>query len=212
MDYGQPGGSWGIPPAAKIATGFVFTFGALRYNGFDLLFDPAGWVLCASGLSQLQRSLDDPFSRARSTTAVMACVSFIAMIASAEYSGPSQGISPITITQLIGIANTLGALIAVWLIAEAIIRRIRPCGDISGAARLDVLRWAVAVLGVLGMLAGYGYADLGPVTAIAWFATLVALIVVLYRSAHSPYLSPTWEAPVRESAGTADEGRPPGAD
>ncbi|MEV1248942.1 hypothetical protein [Nonomuraea sp. NPDC049750] len=201
-----------MPPLARIATGFVFTFGALRFNGFDLLFDPAGWLLCASGLSKLRRSLDDPFSRARSLAVAMACVSFIAMIASGERPSRSLAVSPITFTQLIGIANTLGALLAVWLIAEAIIRRIRPCGDISGAVLLDVLRWAVAVLGVLGMLAGYGYADLGPITAIAWFATVVALIVVLYRSAHSPYLSPTWEDPVRESAGTAGEGRPPGAD
>ncbi|WP_433514908.1 hypothetical protein ACQP2T_04375 [Nonomuraea sp. CA-143628] len=212
MNYGQPGWSGGMPPAAKIATGFVFVFGALRFNGFDLLFDPVGWVLCASGLLQLQRSVNDPFSRARSLAAAMACVSFIALIASGEPSSRSQADSPIPITQLIEIANTLGALLAVWLIAEAIIRRILPCGDTSGAALLDVLRWAVAVLGVLGTLAGYGYADLGPITAIAWFATVVALVVVLYRSAHSPYLSPTWEGPVRESAGTADEGRPPGAD
>jgi hypothetical protein len=195
-----------MSPVARVATGFVFAFGALSFNGFDLLFDPVGWGLCASGLSQLQRSVDDPFSRARSMAAVMACVSFIAMIASGEPSSPARAGSPITVTQLIGIANTLGALIAVWLIAEAIIRRIRPCGDTSTAVLLDVLRWAVAGLGVLGMLAGYGYADLGPVTAIAWFATLVALIVVLYRSADLPYLSPTWkpeEDPARESAGTA---------
>ncbi|MEU7836813.1 hypothetical protein [Nonomuraea sp. NPDC049129] len=201
-----------MPPAARIATGFVCTFGALRFNGFDLLFDPAGWLLCASGLSKLQRSVDDPFSRARSLAVAMACVSFIAMIASSEYSSRSLADSPIMITQLIEIANALGALLAVWLITEAVIRRIRSCGDTSRAALLDVLRWAVAVLGVLGTLAGYGYADLGPITAIAWFATVVALIVVLYRSAHSPYLSPTWEDPVRESAATADEGRPPGAD
>lgn len=204
-----------MSPVARIATGFVFAFGALRFNGFDLLFDPVGWGLCASGLSQLQRSLDDPFSWARSVAAVMACTSFAAMVASGEHSSRVSAVSPITITQLIGIANTLGALIAVWLIAEALIRRIRPCGDVSRAALLDVLRWAVAGLGVLGMLPGYGYADLGPVTAIAWFATLVALIVVLYRSAHLPYLSPTW-APegdlARGSAGTADEGRPPGTD
>ncbi|MFE3455553.1 hypothetical protein ACFXJ8_42235 [Nonomuraea sp. NPDC059194] len=166
-------------PVAKIATGFVFAFGALRFNGFDLLLDPVGWGLCASGLSQLQRSADDPFGRARIAAVAMACMSLVTMIASDS--------------QAIGIANTVGALIAVWLVVDAIIRRIRPSGEIARAALLDVLRWAVVGLGVLGLLAGYGYADLGPVTLVAWFASLVTLVVVLYRSARLPSLSPQWE-------------------
>lgn len=56
-----------------------------------------------------------------------------------------------------------------------------------------MLRWAVVSLGVLGMLSGYGYADLGLVTPIAWFATVVILIVVLHRSAGLPCLSPAGE-------------------
>ncbi|WP_371781342.1 hypothetical protein [Streptosporangium subroseum] len=98
-----------------------------------------------------------------------------------------------SIKHMIGIAGTTGALIAVWLSVEAVIRRIRPCGDISRAALLDVLRWAVAGLGALGILVGYGYADLVAVSGIAWFAAIAVLIVVLYRSAHLPYLSPAWE-------------------
>jgi uncharacterized membrane protein len=62
-----------------------------------------------------------------------------------------------------------------------------------------MLRWAVVSLGVLGMLSGYGYADLGLVTPIAWFATVVIQIVVLYRSAGLPCLSPAWE-PVADRA------------
>ncbi|AWS40088.1 hypothetical protein [Streptosporangium sp. 'caverna'] len=178
-------------PVAKIATGFVFAFGALRFNGLDLLFDPVGWGLCASGLFQLQRSADDLFGRAGFFAVAMVCISLVAMLRLDM--NPSYPLMVSSVKHVIGIAGTAGALIAVWLSVEAVIRRIRPCGDISGAALLDVLRWAVAGLGVLGILAEYGYADLGFVPAIAWFAAIVVLIVVLYRSAHLPYLSPTWE-------------------
>ncbi|WP_406312911.1 hypothetical protein OHA77_30910 [Streptosporangium sp. NBC_01639] len=178
-------------PVTKIATGFVFAFGALRFNGFDLLLDPVGWGLCASGLAQLQRSVDDPFGRARTFAIVMVCVSFGPMFASVVPWNYPLMVFPVK--HVIGLANTAGALIAVWLSVDAIIRRIRPCGDTSRAALLDVLRWAVVGLGTLGILAGYGYANLGLVPLIAWFAAIAALIVVLYRSARLPYLSPIWE-------------------
>ena len=42
---------------------------------------------------------------------------------------------------------------------------------------------AVAGLGTAGLLSRYGYAELGPVVAIAWFAAFVTLIVILFRSA-----------------------------
>ncbi|MER5325793.1 hypothetical protein [Streptosporangium roseum] len=120
----------------------------------------------------------------------MVCVSLVAMVAPGAHSG--YPLMALPIKHVIGIADTAGALIAVWLTAEAVIRRIRPCGDISRAALLDVLRWAVVSLGALGMLAGYGYSGLGLVPLIAWFAAIVALIVVLYRSARLPYLSSIW--------------------
>jgi hypothetical protein len=179
-----------MPPVTKIATGFVFAFGALRFNGFDLLFDPVGWGLCASGLSQLQRSADDPFSRARAFAVAMGCVALVAAVTSGPLSGDHLMVS---LRYAIGFADTVGALIGVWLAVEAIIRRIRPHGDLSKAAFLDVLRWAVIGLGVVGLLTGYGFADLGAVTLIAWFVTIVTLVVLLYRSAGLPYLSATWE-------------------
>ncbi|MBT2234659.1 hypothetical protein [Nonomuraea sp. NEAU-A123] len=186
MDDDPPGRLRRMPPVTKIALGFVFAFGALRFNGFDLLFDPVGWGLCAAGLAELQRSVDDPFGRARSFAVAVACASFVAMLASGERSSHS-----LTFSHVVGLASTAGALVTVWLVVDAIIRRIRPYEDSSRVALLDVLRWAVVSLGVLGLLSGYGYADLGVVTPIAWFATVVILIVVLYRSAELPYLSPT---------------------
>ncbi|MEV1167783.1 hypothetical protein [Nonomuraea sp. NPDC049784] len=176
-------------PVTKIATGFVVVFGALRFNGFDLLFDPVGWVLCASGLFQLQRSADDPLGRAKSLAIAMVGISFVATAASGA--SPGEGIS--SITQVIGIVNTVGVLITVWVSVDTVIRQIHPRGEVSRAALLDVLRWAVVILETLGMLVGYGYADLGPVVLIAWFAAVAALIVVLYRSAGLPCLSPPEE-------------------
>ncbi|MEU4224746.1 hypothetical protein AB0F17_10645 [Nonomuraea sp. NPDC026600] len=181
-----------MPPVSKIALGFVFAFGALRFNGFDLLFDPVGWGLCAAGLAELQRSVDDPFSRARSFAVAVACTSFVALIAFGEPS--SHPLTVLSFSHVVGLVNTVGALVTVWLVVDAVIRRIRPYEDSSRVTLLDVLRWAVVSLGVLGLLSGYGYADLGVVTPIAWFATVVALIVVLYRSAGLPSLSPTWAA------------------
>ncbi|MEV4577971.1 hypothetical protein AB0K16_32465 [Nonomuraea jabiensis] len=176
-------------PVTKIATGFVVAFGALRFNGFDLLFDPVGWGLCASGLLQLQRSADDPFDRAKSFAVAMVCISLVATIPF----GASRDQVGSFIAHVIGIAHTAGALIATWFSADAIIRQIRPSGDLSRAELLDVLRWAVAGLGALGTLAGYGYADLGPVVLIAWFAAIAGLIAVLYHSASLPCLSPPRE-------------------
>ncbi|MDR8407507.1 hypothetical protein MTP10_01990 [Nonomuraea sp. 3-1Str] len=179
-------------PLTKIATGFVFAFGALRFNGFDLLFDPVGWGLCASGLTQLLHSAGDPFDRARSFAVAMVSVSLVAVFASGV-PHPSDEPASFSLSQVIGLVDTAGALIAVWLTVDAIIRRIRPHGEISTAARLDVLRWAVVSLGVLGILSGFGHADLGFVTPIAWFVAVVALIVVLYRAAGLPWLFPTEE-------------------
>ncbi|MFF3442211.1 hypothetical protein [Streptosporangium sp. NPDC002721] len=178
-------------PVAKIATGFLFAFAALRVNGFDLLFDPIGWCLCVSGLSQLRRSADDPFDRARVFAVATLCASLVVMVVSGAPSNALLTLSPVE--HGIGIAGTAGALITVWLSVDAVIKRIRPGGDIFRVVLLDVLRWAVAGLGALGMLAGYGYADLGPALAVAWFVAVTALIVTLYRSARLPYLSQTWE-------------------
>ncbi|WP_030915806.1 hypothetical protein [Streptosporangium amethystogenes] len=174
-------------PVAKIATGFVLVFGAFRFNGFDLLLDPVGWNLCVSGLFRLERSVDDPFGRARLAAVAMVCTSLVATIVSIADS--SRTLSTSSLGEVIGIANTAGTLITVWLITDAIIRRIRPQGAISPVALLDVLRWLVVGLGVLGALVQHGYADLGLFALVAWFAAIVALIIVLYRSAHLPYLS-----------------------
>jgi hypothetical protein len=174
-----------VLPVRKIALGFVVVFGALRFNGFDLLLDPAGWVMCASGLWQLRISPGDSFDRVHSVAIFMVCVSTIAI-----FSG--WGSSDDVATRLIGLLNTVGALIAVWVVAGVVIGRVRSCGESSRAALLDVLRWAVAGLGVLGLLAGYGFAVLGSVTVVVWFAALVAVVVVLYRSAELPCLSAEW--------------------
>ncbi|GAA4181101.1 hypothetical protein GCM10022252_04910 [Streptosporangium oxazolinicum] len=178
-------------PVMKIAIGFLFAFAALRFNGLDLLFDPVGWALCVSGLFQLQRSEDDPFGRARPFAMATFCVSLVALVVSGAPSNGLLDFSPVE--HGIGVANTACALITVWLSVDAVIRRIRSHGGVSEVALLDVLRWAVVSLGALGMLAGYGYADLGPVLPVVWFAAVLALIVTLYRSAHLPYLSPEWK-------------------
>ncbi|MFI9593493.1 hypothetical protein [Nonomuraea sp. NPDC052265] len=168
-------------PVTKITTGLVIAFGALRFNGLDLLFDPVGWGLCAAGLLSLQRP-GDAFARARSWAFCMVPVSLVGVLASgAPMDEP--------VRQVIGVANTAGSLITVWLIADALMTRMRARGDNSQAALLDVLRWAVAGLGAAGLLAGYGYAELSPVLLVAWFAALVVLIIVLYRSAGLPYFS-----------------------
>jgi hypothetical protein len=178
-----------VLPVTKIATGLVVVFGALRLDGFDLLLDPVGWGLCAAGLVESGKSLDDPFNRAAIYACLMVCVSFVALIAPVA----SDSIATSPITHLIGLVNALGALVAVWPAVDAVIGRIRTGEDTSAAGPLDLLRWAVVGLGLLGTLAGYGYAALGQVTLIAWFAAVVALVIVLYRSARLPCLSPTWE-------------------
>ncbi|MBG0814670.1 hypothetical protein [Planomonospora sp. ID82291] len=178
-------------PVTKIATGFVLAFGALRINGFDLLLDPVGWALCASGASALRRTVDDPFSRVGLAAVTMVWTSLVIM--ATYFVDEDRPLMDSPVGHMMGVAGTVGALITVWLAADAVIRRIRFCGDVSRAGLLDVLRWAVAGLGALGVPAGYGYADPGVVLPIVWFAALVALIVVLYRAARLPCLSEEWE-------------------
>ncbi|MFI6993770.1 hypothetical protein [Nonomuraea wenchangensis] len=170
-------------PVTKIATGLVIAFGALRLNGFDLLFDPVGWGLCAAGLLSLQRP-GDAFAVAHAWAVYMVPVSLVAVFADGV---PTDE----PVKHVIGIAVTVGGLITVWLIVDALMIRMRSRGDSSQVALLDVLRWAVAGLGGVGLLARYGYAELSPVLLVGWFAALVVLIVVLYRSADRPYLCAT---------------------
>ncbi|MEV0195730.1 hypothetical protein [Nonomuraea sp. NPDC050691] len=172
-------------PVAEIATGFVITFGSFKVNGFDLLVDPAGWGLCVAGLSQLRRAAGDPFDRAESAAVAMVCVSLAAVVTSL------MGSVPEFVGDVVGLTCTAGALIAVWGIADAVIRRVRPAGETSRAALLDVLRWAVTGMGALGALAVHGYAGLGAVAGVACLTATVILIVVLYRSAGLPCLAAT---------------------
>ncbi|MEU6739981.1 hypothetical protein [Streptosporangium sandarakinum] len=181
-------------PVTKIATGFVFAFGALRLNGFDLLLDPVGWGLCASGLYRLRRSGDDPFATAWVSAVAMICVSFVILAVSSGVLGHDRTVS--YFAQVIGIAGTVGAPLTVWLAVDAVIRRIRPGGETATADLLDVLRWAVAGLGAMAGPAQYGYVGLGTAVGVVWFAAVVSLIIVLYRSARLRCLSPMWESVV----------------
>ncbi|NUW41138.1 hypothetical protein [Nonomuraea rhodomycinica] len=176
----------GLLPVTKIAIGLAFAFGALRVNGFDLLLDPVGWGLCASGLSQLRRSGDDGFDRAHAMAVAMVWAEIAVFLLSFAESSDSP------VGRAMGTVVAAGALIAVWLVVDPVVRRVRCGGDVSRAALLDVSRWAVVALGGPGVLAGYGYAALGPVVMVAWFAAVVTLIVVLFASAGLPCLSPRW--------------------
>ncbi|GGL30384.1 hypothetical protein [Planomonospora parontospora] len=186
-----------MPPVMKIAIGFAVVFGAFRLNGFDLLFDPVGWSLCASGLFQLERSADDPFGRARPAAIAMAAASCLSLVTSDAVPDRSPMSAPIQ--HGIGIACTVGALVTVWLSVDAVIRRIRTYGDVSRADLLDVLRWAVVGPGALALPAGYGYADPGVVPLTVWFAAVGALVTMLYRSARLLCLSSAWEPPASQA-------------
>ncbi|MEU8320910.1 hypothetical protein AB0C33_21365 [Nonomuraea sp. NPDC048881] len=168
-------------PVTKIATGLVITFGALRFNGLDLLFDPVGWGLCADGLLRLQRP-GDAFARAQAWAVGMIPVSLVAV-----FTGGTPTYEPIR--YVIGTAATVGGLVTVWLIADALMTRMRSGGGGSQVPLLDVLRWAVAGLGTAGLLAGHGYSELSPVLLVGWFIVIVALVVVLYRAAGRPEFS-----------------------
>ncbi|MGW3343560.1 hypothetical protein ACWDA3_09635 [Nonomuraea rubra] len=183
-----------MTPAAKIATGLLLAFCAFRLNGFDVLFDPAGWMCCATGLGQLRRSGDDLPGLAGRVAVAMAWVSAAAWLFPVAADGES------VVRQVIGLANGGGGLVAVWLVAEVVIARLRASTREFGAGLLDVLRWAVSGLGAMALLIEYGYGDLGGTVVISWFGALVAMIVALYRWAHLPCLAPE----------PSPAGRPPG--
>ncbi|MEV4835473.1 hypothetical protein AB0K05_13180 [Nonomuraea sp. NPDC049486] len=178
-------GPAGLRPLKRIVAGLVIVYCALRVNDFDLLLNPLGWAMCATPLLLLRRSAGDPFDLARTSVLAMVCLSAVAVFAG--WVGPSLGSTPSPVVELIGVAEGVGGLVAVWLITDAVIRRIRSYGIASGVAVLDVLRWVVVGLGALGTPAGLGYTALGPVVAVGWFACLAALLLMLYRSAKLPY-------------------------
>jgi hypothetical protein len=117
----------------------------------------------------------------------MACVSLVAVLSEGTRSGSGLLDSPIR--YLSALAGSVGALITVWLIVDAVLRQVRRYEDHPRLAFLDTLRWGMAGLGTLGILAGYGYADFGGEVGIAWFATMVALVAVLYSLADLPSLA-----------------------
>ncbi|SEG40289.1 hypothetical protein SAMN05444920_102892 [Nonomuraea solani] len=165
----------------KIATGFVFAFGSFNVNGFDLLLDPVGWGLCVSGLDGLGRSMGEAAYRARSAAVLMVFVSIFELLGFFTRSDEDEG----RISYVFGVLASVAAFVTVWMVAGAIVERLRPQGDLAGAALLDVLRWAVLGLGTLAVLAGSGYVVLGQVALIAWFAAIAALVIVLYAWARA---------------------------
>ncbi|MFD2357346.1 hypothetical protein ACFSTC_60815 [Nonomuraea ferruginea] len=143
-------GPAGLRPLKRIVAGLVIVYCALRVNDFDLLLNPLGWAMCATPLLLLRRSAGDPFDLARTSVLAMVCLSAVAVFAG--WVGPSLGTTPSPVVELIGVAEGVGGLVAVWLITDAVIRRIRSYGIASGVAVLDVLRWVVVGLGALGTL------------------------------------------------------------
>lgn len=177
-----------LRPVTKIAIGLVFAFAHFHVNGLDLLVDPVGWFLCAAGLGQLRRSPTDPFGRASTAALTMVCISLVAVLSKGVRTNSSLLDSPLA--HLSAFAGTVGALITVWLIVDAILRQIRHAEAHSKLTVVDVLRWLMVGLGTLGIMDGYGSVDFGVEIGIAWFATVVALVVVLYSLADRPCLAP----------------------
>lgn len=181
MALTQPyqGNHGGVRPLAKIAGGLAVVYCGFRINNFDLLLNPVGWALCASALDRLRGPVGEPFDRARAVALLMVCVSAIDQLAVLN----AGDLEPTAAVQVIGYTDNLGGITAVWLIADAVVRRLRADGHGSRAAVVDVLRWIVTALSVLGTMAGLGYAALGPALAVVWFISLAALVVILYGSA-----------------------------
>lgn len=174
-----------LRPVTKIAAGIGFAFAHFHVNGFDLLIDPLGWYMCAIGLGQLRRSPTDPFGRAGTAAVTMACVSLVALL--------SKGVRTSSLLEnplahLSAFADTVGALIAVWLIVDAVLRRIRRSEAHAKLTLIDVLRWLMVGLGVLGLMDGYSPVDFGAEVDVAWFAATAALVITLYSVADRPCL------------------------
>ncbi|MER7499227.1 hypothetical protein AB0L05_26760 [Nonomuraea pusilla] len=140
-----------------------------------------------SGLSRLRREDDDPFGRARTLALAMACASAAVLVLAAVLvnGGPMAA----SVLRVVEGAEAAGAYVTVWVIADAVIRRIRLFGYHRRAAVLDVLRWAVAGLGTIGLLNTNGYLNFGFIVLIAWLIALVAIIVEFYRLSRLSCLS-----------------------
>ncbi|MFG1946128.1 hypothetical protein [Nonomuraea sp. NPDC048826] len=182
LTTGGPTGVRLFRPGTKVVLGLAVVFVAVRVDGFDVLLNPVGWAVCASSLARLG-SAGDLFSRAAAFALGMVCLSTVALYASGVRASLGAGASPVI--QLIGLAENVASLVGLWLVAEAVVRRLRLAD--RPAAALDVLRWALAGLGVLDLLDDFGHVEPGPVVPVAWGAGFLALLVMLHRTIDRPY-------------------------
>src|SRR5690606_41041688 len=93
------------------------------------LLNPVGWALCASALDRLRGPVGEPFDRARAVALLMVCVSAINQLAVLN----AGDLEPTAAVQVIGYTDNLGGITAVWLIADAVVRRLRADGHGSRA-------------------------------------------------------------------------------
>lgn len=170
-----------MKPPAQLAAGFAVVFFAVRVNGFDLLLDPVGWMICTSALANME-----VFDRAFTCGVAMILSSVLLLIAPSDWE------------QVIGLAAGVGNAVTVALMVEPVMAATRRHRNL-----LDVLRWAVAGPGVLVVLSWYGYAELGGLFQMVALVAMVTLIVVLVRVSQEPWEPPAGTPPVVPAPPTA---------
>lgn len=173
-------------PATRIAAGLLLAFAAIRVNGFDLLLDPVGWGLCASGADRLRGG-----GAAMRAAVAMAGLSIAVLFVLGTSAGvltavPVVGEAPSLAERgseavVIGSLYSGGAFVTLWMVVDAVIVHVRAGGDVARAAWLDVLRWVVTGAGGLALLAALGYGRLAGAAVAVAFAALAALVVMLFR-------------------------------
>lgn len=173
-------------PAARIAAGLLLAFAAIRVNGFDLLLDPVGWWLCATGADRL-RGGDAPGRVA----VAMACLSVVALFASGTSAGTLIAVSVVGEAPplaesgsgdfVFGVVHSAAALVTLWTVVDVVIVHVREGGEVTRAALLDALRWVATGAGGLAVLAALGYGRLAEAAVVVAFAALAVLIVLLLR-------------------------------
>jgi hypothetical protein len=209
-------------PLAKVAVGLLLAAVDFRVSGLDVVLDPAGWLLLASGLGDLA------LRPAQLTALLTAALSLgdvswptRTVTTSSETWTTPDGATHSLINQSTGISTPSGAQLAlialyglaavatIWVALVGIEDRARTYDDAQSASRLRVLRliqtgtaatvfaitYAVLVSGHEN--AADGFVITGPLVVVVVGGLIAHLLTIgaLYRRARHPWAQRTFRPP-----------------